>query len=244
MAPVKCRFILVLAIIIWGACHKLYAQDLPEKMSTAFCNCFTINVDSLKDDFLEDNFMECIEESFRRMQKDFTNYVVETEKIDPTSNSKENSEIAYEAGYKMSQNILKEQQGSWIKDCPSYYQFYTEIRAISFQTIRKQSNQRKIDSLTTVINKLTLKKHFLWERGTQYFALGDIKNARKDFLACLVDDSEYVPAIYFLGWTYEQKEEYEKASSLYSQALKLSDMPQIQAANEFVNRKLKEKNKP
>jgi hypothetical protein len=71
----------------------------------------------------------------------------------------------------------------------------------------------------------------IWERGANKIGVGDFKSGQLDFYNCLGMDSTYIPAMFFLAWSYHINGDSNKAIELYenilNQNLELGSMGDI-----------------
>lgn len=205
------------------------AQTIQERFETFVCDCFTEqetefnatrNLDILDTCF--DFPMEDFEEEFEAMI---------AKNMDTTNINK------YEVGYVYGKKMFSDLQSILIKTCDPYYRVMSSTTEIMFENTKIGVDTAKIDSLSAQIKAAPEDYNLVWERGANQMALGNNAEAISDFEICLQNDSEFPPALFFLGWVYDLNGDSEKALIYYKKVLNLpqdptafSDMARIKIA--------------
>lgn len=192
------------------------AQNLNEKMASSFCECFGDNKKENQANLDLDLLEKCMEYTLKANEKEFKKYF--EEKVD-TTNIKD--PLAYKLGYDLGKEMFSNMQETLVYKCDSYYQFTLELSSLMQQNFKKEanSNQQKIDSLSSLIKKNPQKISLVWERGTHKMSLDQHKDARLDFNICLEKNTNYTPALFFMAWSYHLEGNYEKAIVFYEKLL-------------------------
>jgi len=221
------------------------AQELENKFSSSLCECFDDNQTELKEDF-EINILEkCLHSAFQLIEDEFSELILKD--IDTTYLEIEDAyQYGFQYGFQYGQKIFGNIQEKLVNECDSYFEFSNKLISLMETNLAKESSQKKIDSLTGLINKSPMKIELLWERGANSIGVRDYKSAQLDFKKCLKIDSSYVPALFFLGCSYNLDDNPKKAIETFEIIIaqnkdfgSIGDMTKIYLA--FLKRKIREK---
>ncbi|AHM59249.1 hypothetical protein D770_04910 [Flammeovirgaceae bacterium 311] len=215
---------LLLATLILNAASG-YGQELKKQLSSDVCSCFTQAKGSSTLDF--DTFQNCFGQSLIKYKDDIEKL------IDINSDIPE-----HEQGYRLGNQIYTEVQSDLIHNCDPFFSLIEEMREASITSMRQQTSQQMIDSLSTLIAKhQTI--DLLWQRGTKYFAFQDLEKAEMDLRECIRLDPNYIQADFFLAWVLERKGEFLKARELYEKVYSVTNKQEILLAIDILKRKHK-----
>ncbi len=197
-------------------------QDIIEKISQDVCICFTEN---------KGDDTSILEKCFT---KHIDTYKTELDKlIDKNSSVPE-----YKQGQELGKKIFFEMQQNLVKNCDAYFNYFDNLRAQSILAMKKKYSQSKVQSINV---KLSENKtiDLLWERANLYFANNDLIKAEIDYKECLTMNPNHVPSMFFLGWLYERKQNYNKALEIYQSIFDATKKQEIVLFIEVVKRKSK-----
>jgi tetratricopeptide (TPR) repeat protein len=217
-------------------------QELETKFSESLCECFNENKEKSKTD-LDFNILEtCMSSSFKKNEKEFNELLLRD--IDTTSlNVSDLGKYGYQLGQKMFSDI----QVRLINDCDSYNDYASLLISEMLKNIGKDSSQKKIDSISILIDNNPKNIKLIWERGAHKIGIGKLKSAQLDLNTCLEVDYTYAPALFFLACSYDLEGNPKKAIEIFEKILdqnkdfgSLGDFTKIYFA--VLKRKSREKN--
>ncbi|WP_298895044.1 hypothetical protein [uncultured Psychroserpens sp.] len=220
------------------------AQTFKEKFVTDFCQCFDNNIKKVSEDTNLSLLKKCITNTLEANKKEFTDYIIKD--IDTTIIESELYEDGYAYGYAYGQKFYGDIQEQLVNDCDSYYQYTSELSSFMKKNMEKGVTQKNVDSLTRLINKDSLNIALIWERGANKIGLKKYKSAQSDFKYCLSKDVNYIPAMFFLAWSYHLQGDFKNAILTYQNVLNqkselgsIGDITKIYLAT--LKRKLRDK---
>lgn len=217
-------------------------QELEAEFSESICECFNENKEKSKTDLDFSILDTCIKYSFEKNKEEFNDLLLKD--IDIT---KLNSSDLNKYGYQLGQNMFSKIQVRLINDCDNYYDYSSQLISQMLKNIGKDSSQKRIDSISILIDKNPKNIKLIWERGAHKIGIGDLKSAQSDLKTCLEVDFSYAPALFFLACSYDLEGNPKKAIEIFDKILEqnkdfgsLGDFAKIYSA--VLKRRLIEEN--
>ena len=187
-----------------------FSQTSKEIFVMSFCDCFERNDVTVNEDINIDLLKDCLNETLQNSESELTKAILK--EID-TTNIKQKD--LYQIGYDYGQNLFGNVQDKLINDCDAYYEFAKGTNALLYKNIGKDSNQKKVDSLSKLVEKNPKNIMLIWERGATNLGIQNIEGAQTDFKLCLEENTDFFPARFFLAVSYDVTGDYDNALKEY-----------------------------
>ena len=218
------RLILTFFLVFNVGFGQNLADLIPKEFEANFtkdiCRCVDEKEDSLKEDFRLEALFGCFEESFSNFHSELETFVFKN--LDTLKTS---TEEAYEMGSEYGSKILGKIQNKLVFQCDSYYRTLEILSHEMAKNISKGTSTEAIDSLSHLIKNEPTNKFLLWQRGAYYIGEKDYKSAQSDFETSIAQDSTFMPAQFFLAYSFQLQGDYKKAIEQYEILDNSVDLP-------------------